>query len=307
MDSSIISLSVALVTRNRPDSLERTLKSLRAQSVQPWEVIISDDSDHCRAAEVAALAAKYECRYLSGPQRGLYANRNHAALAVRGTHLRTMDDDHEFPERHIEACIEALAYDPFSVWNIGEFYPGQETKGQTPVCPGQIHPRGYSVTPTDPQRSWAISDGANIYPRQIFDCGLRFIDDYMFGAAYLEFGSRLHWLGFRLRFLTTTHVIHHYDPTTRSFLDISIDLSSRFCAMLCHSFLYQPKPINKILCGLEMWKQLVLHRRIAFKAISAGKIGFNKQRNLLSDREEYFRRSANQFNLRRSDRHIMSL
>ena len=45
-------LSVALVTRNRPASLERTLKSLRAQSVQPWNVIISDDSDADQAAEL---------------------------------------------------------------------------------------------------------------------------------------------------------------------------------------------------------------------------------------------------------------
>ena len=38
-------LSVALVTRNRPIPLERGLASLRAQGEQPFEVIISDDSD----------------------------------------------------------------------------------------------------------------------------------------------------------------------------------------------------------------------------------------------------------------------
>ncbi|MFM6022178.1 MAG: glycosyltransferase family 2 protein, partial [Dolichospermum sp.] len=42
---SNILLSIALVTRNRPESLERCLKSLRSQNVQPFEVVISDDSD----------------------------------------------------------------------------------------------------------------------------------------------------------------------------------------------------------------------------------------------------------------------
>jgi hypothetical protein len=33
-----VRLSVALVTRNRPESLDRCLASVRAQGVKPWEV-----------------------------------------------------------------------------------------------------------------------------------------------------------------------------------------------------------------------------------------------------------------------------
>ena len=40
----LIKLSVALVTRNRPDWLRRCLGSWRTQSVQPYEIVISDDS-----------------------------------------------------------------------------------------------------------------------------------------------------------------------------------------------------------------------------------------------------------------------
>ena len=271
------------MTRNRPASLERTLKSLRKQSTQPWEVIVSDDSDKEFSAEVAVLAKKYECRYLPGPQSGLYANRNHVASACLGTHIRTMDDDHEFPLEHNSKCLEAIIQEPSAIWVIGEIYPGQDSNNQLSPCPGHLHPRGYSVMPPNPQWSWAISDGATIYPREIFDCGLRFIDDYKFGAAYLEFGSRLHRLGYRIRHLTTTHIIHYYDPQTRSFLDVNIDLSSRFCAMLCHAYLYQPKLINKMLCMLEMLKQLSIHRLTALRAILAGTKGFVKQRNTFSN------------------------
>ncbi len=273
-----IKLSVALVTRNRPDSLERTLKSLRAQDVQPWEVIVSDDSDAEYALEVERVAAAHDCRYLTGPHRGLYSNRNHVALACNGTHIRTMDDDHEFPRDHFDECLKAIACDPQSVWIIGEFLPAQKIKA-IPDCPGQLNPRGFSTTPPDTQACWAISDGASMYPRSIFEAGIHYIADYKFGAAYLEFGSRLNWLGYRLRHLNSTYIIHHYDPNTRSFLDLSIDLASRFCAMLCHSYIYQPTMLNKALCHLEILKQIVLHRMIAIKALATGLSGFRKQRS----------------------------
>src|SRR5829696_6359592 len=97
-------VSIALVTRNRPDSLERTLQSLRAQSTQPHEVVVSDDSDERHAVETRRVVEAHEATYLTGPRRGLYANRNAVASACSGTHVRTMDDDHEFPEGHFTAC-----------------------------------------------------------------------------------------------------------------------------------------------------------------------------------------------------------
>jgi glycosyltransferase involved in cell wall biosynthesis len=122
MNPSEILISVALVTRNRPKSLERCLKSLRSQDFQPFEVIVSDDSDPEIAPEVKAIAKHWDCRYITGPCRGLYANRNHAALACRGTNIRTMDDDHEFPEGHFQEVEMIVKSDPNSIWIFGEYH-----------------------------------------------------------------------------------------------------------------------------------------------------------------------------------------
>ena len=260
-------LSVALVTRNRPVSLERTLKSLRGQSVQPWEAIVSDDSEEAQAREMERIALAYDCRYLRGPGRGLYANRNHAALACSGTHIRTMDDDHEFPDAHFAECRKALDDDPGSIWIIGEYYPDTKDRRAPPPCPAQLHPRGFSSAPEDPDRCWAISDGASIYPRIVFDRGIRYVERFKFGAAYLELGSRLYWLGYRIRQLRTTYVIHHFDPLARSFADPKDEMSSRFFAMLCHAYTYQPTLTNKLLCALELAKQGITHSRIAGPAL----------------------------------------
>jgi len=250
-DQADVRLSVALVTRNRPESLARTLRSLRAQQVQPFEVVVSDDSDAEHVEATKAVALEYDARHVIGPHRGLYANRNAAASCCEGTHVRTMDDDHEFPADHMAACMRAIARAPQAVWIIGECLPGEEAGEQQWVCPAQLHPRGHSVSPPLNGSIWAIADGAAIYPREIFDRGLRFSESFPFGAAYLEWGSRLHWLGYEIRHLDETYVIHHFDPMARSIDSIRSNAGSRLFAGMCHSFIYQPTVRNRALTVTE--------------------------------------------------------
>lgn len=287
MDISLVKskiISVALVTRNRPESLNRCLKSLRSQSIQPYEVIVSDDSDPEFAPETEAVTKRWNCQYISGPRRGLYANRNHAALACKGTHIRTMDDDHEFPSEHFEKCICAVESDPEAIWIIGEYLPGEKVRKEAHPCPGQLHPRGFSVLPNNPQNCWAISDGASIYPRTIFERGIRYAEYFKFGYAYLEFGSRLYWLGYRIRHLESTYILHHFDRKRRSFIVESIDLSSRVFAMLCYSYIYQSNWKNQFLCILEIFKILLLKRALAFQSFVVASVAYKKHRLALIDR-----------------------
>ncbi|GEM_PF-1409203 len=270
-------LSVALVTRNRPASLERTLSSLRAQSVQPGEVLVSDDSDPSMAREVEALCERYGCRYVRGPRRGLYANRNHAALRCAGTHIRTMDDDHEFPAGHMEACARAVRGAPGAVWIIGERMPG-DPPGREWVCPPQLHPRGFSTTPRPGERIWAIADGAAIYPREIFDRGQRFYEGFVFGASYLEWGSRLWHLGYEIRHLSETYVIHHAVPGGRSYEDPLNDAAARLFAGLCHSFIYQRTWRNMTLTLGEMALTVLRSPRTGWRADLAAVRAFARRR-----------------------------
>ena len=273
-------ISVALVTRNRPDSLERTLRSLRAQDVQPFEVVLSDDSDPEQAGICRTLAAEYECRYLTGPRRGLYANRNFAALACRGTHVRTMDDDHEFPDGHMRACVRAVERRPDAVWIIGECLPGRERTPEPWRCPPQLHPRGYSIKPAPGQRLWGIADGASIYPRGLFERGLRFSERFTFGASYLEWGSRLHWLGYDILHLEDTYVIHHYDPDARSFSDVRTLWAAPLFAALCHSFIYQPTLRNRLMTLVQFPVTVLRFRAAGLGACIDAIHAFREQREI---------------------------
>jgi len=259
----LASLTIALVTRNRAFSLERTLASLQRQGTCAVEILISDDSEGDEVPRTREIADAYGCRYMSGPRRGLYANRNASALAARTTHVRTMDDDHEFPPGHLDACLAAIELDPSAVWTLSEVRPGDPHGDGRDTPPGQLNARGFSGPPAPNAPMWAVADGATIYPRSIFTEGRLFVDDFPFGAAYLEFGSRLYKAGFQIRHLAGTYVIHHYDPATRSFLDRRIDLASRFFAMFAHALVHQQSVGNRTLMTAEIGKQLIRYPFVA--------------------------------------------
>ena len=241
-----VQISVALVTRNRPESLDRCLRSLRSQNAQPFEVIVSDDSDAQYISEVKGIAKQWACHYISGPRRGLYANRNRAALACKGTHVRTMDDDHEFPEGHFDVVNQAVKRDPKSIWIIGEYgeYP---TASSQLGLPGEIQPRGFSGPPQDYDDCFAISDGAAVYPRPIFDTH-HYLEVFSFGNLYLEFGARLKALGYRIRFCPDAYVIHHYIQNGRSFNDVKVEQKSSFLSSYLTYNCYFPNPFKIMEC-----------------------------------------------------------
>lgn len=239
VNPSEIRISVALVTRNRPESLERCLKSLRSQNVQPFEVVISDDSDPEFAPETEAIAQHWDCRYITGPRRGLYANRNHVALACTGTHIRTMDDDHVLPEGHLEQCLEAVRSDPKSIWTTGEisFINGEYYR--TAATARQLYPSGVGGAVTDINDNWAIADGSTIYPKQVYDQGHRMVEWFGFGSSYLEFGAYLYHHGFRSRCIPDACVKHYADPTILTRINTIDAIESQLYASLCFNLCFQ--------------------------------------------------------------------
>jgi glycosyltransferase involved in cell wall biosynthesis len=237
----MVSLSIALVTRNRPDSLFETLKSLRQQSIQPTEVIVSDDSSLDRAHETKDIADRWDCHYIQGPRQGLYANRNHVALACQGSHIRTMDDDHRFPVGHFERCLEAVQSDPHSIWTTGEIgFLNGRLSWHCPTA-NQLVSSGVGGGIMDLDNNWSIADGSTIYPRAVFERGYRMVEWFNHGSSYLEFGAYLYCRGFRSRCVTGA-LIEHY-PSEDSIMNMSKEmeaLRSTLFASLCYNLYFKP-------------------------------------------------------------------
>lgn len=267
-----ISLSVALVTRNRPEQLERCLRSLRAAADSPEEVIVSDDSDEAFAPSTRTVAERFGCRYVRGPQKGLYANRNFAAGQCQGTHVRTADDDHEFPPDHWRRVREAVTADPEAVWVIGEFYDWSQVKEPFPAVP-EIQPRGFSSQPENPNASMAISDGATVYPRRALSEN-RMFERFLFGSVYLEFGARLKARGYRIRHLPTTYIIHH-SVAVRSYNLPLVQVQTAFLAAALAYGVYSPSWRAMLECwGYFSLRALVNQMRIVITGAGGCKDAF---------------------------------
>jgi hypothetical protein len=128
----------------------------------------------------------------------------------------------------------------------------------------------------------------------IFDRGIRYAEHLLFGAVFLEFGSRLHWLGYRIRCLDSTYVVHHSDPALISFKQPEIHLSARFFAMLCHSFIYQPILRNKLLCCIEILKETLIQQRVGLLSLRAGLHAYREQANLVTANPRHLRHQASE-------------
>lgn len=204
-------LSVALVTRNRPEILRRCLESWRAQTRQPDELVISDDSDPVHTEATRALAQEFGARHVQGPRRGLYANRNCAAAACTGTHVLTADDDHTHPRDYVESVMRQVESDPKRVWIFGEKYPDRPDEAL--LCPAELGDGGAGVAPADPDRCAAIADGSTVYPACVFAQGTVYDETYPFGHLWYLLGWQLRLAGWRISFSPSTHVWHHIEST----------------------------------------------------------------------------------------------
>jgi hypothetical protein len=170
----------------------------------------------------------------------LYANRNAAALACHGTHIRTMDDDHTFPSGHFASCLDAIARDRQAIWTTGEIclIDGHQ-HGIAPTA-NQLHPSGLGGPVADLDDNWSIADGSTIFPAEVFASGARMFEDFSFGPSYLEFGALLYQRGFRSRCLEGALVEHHASRETleRTAHDFAAGASWLF-SVLCYNLYFR--------------------------------------------------------------------
>jgi glycosyltransferase involved in cell wall biosynthesis len=262
MRSYNVKLSIALVTCNRPESLERGLASLRSQSTPPFEIVVSDDSGGEHVAGVRRLAVEYGAIYCDGPRRGLYANRNFAARQCNGSHIRTMDDDHILPLDHLSRCIDAVQSDTGSIWTTGELSYLNGAPFHVTETANQLGPAGVGQEIDDPDNNWGIADGSTIYPREVFDRGFRMVEVFGFGSSYLEFGAYLYKNGWRSRCIPKT-AVEHYATAFGS----PDPLSLRF-ATICFNGYFRPdtyRMLRHLAPHWQSWTKLQKLREMAYR------------------------------------------
>lgn len=127
-------VSVIVPTYNRADLIGLTLRSVLAQGVTPVEVIVVDDGSRDATADVVAGFGD-AIRYVTQPNAGVAAARNHGARLASGDYLAFTDSDDLWHPRKLEAQLAGLAASPTARWSVtgcdvidtaGDLYPGPQ-------------------------------------------------------------------------------------------------------------------------------------------------------------------------------------
>jgi glycosyltransferase involved in cell wall biosynthesis len=116
----VITVSIAICTRDRADSLRRTLASVsRSRAALPrelagaWELLVVDNGSLDHTAAVArAHADALPLTLVSEPRTGLSNARNAAIAHFRGEWIAFTDDDAEVEERYLPALLQAIEAKP---------------------------------------------------------------------------------------------------------------------------------------------------------------------------------------------------
>jgi glycosyltransferase involved in cell wall biosynthesis len=182
------SLSVCICTRNRPEDLEKALRSIAGSSAVVHEVIVSDDSTDERSRELVQTRFP-DARWVVGPRIGLGANRNRALDATTGSHVLFIDDDVELGPDFVALMQARWAALPASDRDRA-ILAGSETNRGHRVTPNEQSFLGFQqrpYRPGEPLRTVVIN--AAVFPRSMFDA-VRFDPQLVYGYDEVDVTTR---------------------------------------------------------------------------------------------------------------------
>lgn len=101
-------VSVIVPTFNRPDRLQEAVKSILAQSMQDFEILVVNDCGQ-DVSNIERLDPKQRIRYIShSKNKGLAGARNTGLRAAKGKYIAYLDDDDLFYPDHLETLTSLL-------------------------------------------------------------------------------------------------------------------------------------------------------------------------------------------------------
>jgi glycosyltransferase involved in cell wall biosynthesis len=140
-------LSVGVPAFNRPEGLERAVRSALAQTLPDLEIVVSDDaSADPRVAQVgeALAAGDRRVRFIRQPRNlGHAANYRHVLEAAEGAYFMWLSDDDWLDPGYAERCLAQLRADPRRRLVCGQaryYAAGGEAVDERPLDLRQRHP-----------------------------------------------------------------------------------------------------------------------------------------------------------------------
>ncbi|MDB6024379.1 MAG: glycosyl transferase family 2 [Verrucomicrobiales bacterium] len=106
-------VTVCTPTYNRPEFLERTLRSCLAQTYTNFELIVTDNSTNDLSGKMIERLGDPRIRYYKNPKNlGPCGNSNRALTLVKGKYIKYLMDDDLIKPRCLELMVDAFEKHP---------------------------------------------------------------------------------------------------------------------------------------------------------------------------------------------------
>ena len=110
MESKRFTVSVVIPTHNREDRLPAAIRSVRAQTFPPSEIVVIDDGS--TDATPVLMDGFPDVRYIRQENQGVSAARNHGIRAAKHEWIAFLDSDDEWLPLKLERQRRALEREP---------------------------------------------------------------------------------------------------------------------------------------------------------------------------------------------------
>jgi GT2 family glycosyltransferase len=203
-------LTIAITTRDRPDSLRRCVRSLQHLAHLAPEILVFDDaSQEPAAAQLGDLAQESGVRVIRHERGvGVVGGRNRLVASAASPFVLLLDDDAAVLGRvAVESGLALMARDP----DVAAVAFAQARADGTP-WPESMQParsRSPSVIP-------AFIGFAHLVRRELFRAVGGYRERLVFYGEEKELCVRLMDAGYRVVFLPSAFVMHDPDPAGRS-------------------------------------------------------------------------------------------
>jgi glycosyltransferase involved in cell wall biosynthesis len=213
-------VSLCICTMNRPEELRRCLKSLSGSSVQPAEVLVSDDSRGDLADRTKSVVAEFpQARYLRGPATGLSANRNSVLDNVKGDLVAFLDDDQSVHPSFLADALENYDRLCRTHGTPRIIVTGSQTLPGGPLPPSNLNFLGF-YTGIVPQQDNAetVVLGCALFPAAVFS-EVRFDENFAFGSEDSDLSYHATYLGYRIFYIQSLTNYHAPSRINRDLYD----------------------------------------------------------------------------------------
>ena len=235
-NSSMPTVSLCICTRDRPAELERVLASVAAGRALPDVVLVSDDGKAPEAAQ--AICSRFPfVRYLSGPRKGLCANRNAVIAQADSKYLCLSDDDCIISEDFFLRLRELLPTLPADT-----IITGDVLEDDVRIVPNNPSFLGHFRKP--PEGTFRnINLNSNCFPREALRAA-QFDESLVYGYEDMDLCAQLLRKGFRIIHVPELRNVHAPPPREKRQDQVRFSHAeqARFRTSLKRYLLWEGKP-----------------------------------------------------------------